>query len=148
MTGAVDVSRFWARAAAPLLVKAPENTGWGWPTAACYTLVGQSASAAVDGDLLLVGTGRYIEHAVIDGKRLEIEGIDGGSACSPSQMWGQQSGGSHLPTLRIRNVSGMSINNLSIDGAGQGTPCGQGSGDEINLDLQNVDDSRFTNLCT
>ncbi len=146
--GAVDSSRFWARGVAPLLVKAPENSGWSWPVAACYALVGPAANAAVDGDLLLVGTGRYIEHAVIDGKRLDIEGIDGGSACSPSQMWGEQSGGSHLPTLRIRNVSGMSINNLSIDGAGQGTTCGQGTGDEINLDLQNVDDSHFTNLCT
>ncbi len=147
VTGAVDTSDFWARAAAPLLVKAPNNTGWDWPVAACYTLVGQAASAAVAGDLLLVGAGRYVEHAVIDGKQLDIEGIAGGSACSPSQMWGQQSGGSHLPTLRVRNVSGMSIHNMSIDGAGQGTICGQGTGDEINLDLQNVDNSRFTNLC-
>jgi hypothetical protein len=67
--------------------------------------------------------------------------------CSSSKIDGTQSAGEHLPALQISGVSAIDVRNLTIAAAGEGTTCGQNTGDEIGLDLQDVSNSTFENLC-
>ncbi|MBP7147448.1 MAG: right-handed parallel beta-helix repeat-containing protein, partial [Acidobacteria bacterium] len=147
VVGPVDVANFIARAAAPVLVRRPTDSGWDYPVSACRASVQSAVDTAVSGDLLLVGEGQYPEHVTIAAKPLDLEGVPGGTGCSPSEIYGIQSNGSHLPALRISDVANISLANLTLRGAGHGTTCGQNTGDEIGLDLQNVSDSAFSGLC-
>ncbi len=147
VTGPVDVGDHIGFVGEPRLVRRPTNPGWSLPVAACHDALQPAIDAALPGELILVGEGRYFEHALIDAKPLWIEGVPGGSGCSPAQVDGQQANGSHVPALRIKNTAGARVRNLTIRGAGTGTVCGQAQGEEIGLDLQNVDQSEFTDLC-
>lgn len=148
VVGNVDISGFYARDKAPILVRHPTDPGWDWPRAACYQYVQQAINAAAAGDLLLIGEGNYREHVVLDGKQLDFDGFTRGGECPVAELNGTQSGGSHIPTFRIKNTSGIHMRRLTIRSAGQGTPCGQAEGEEIGLDLQNVKDSSLTDFCT
>lgn len=145
--GAVDAGGFIPRAVAPILVRRPVDTGWAVGQAACRDTIQGAVNAAVNGDLLVVGAGTYREKVTVAGKQIDIEGITDGSLCSPAVINAEQSGGSHLPALRITDVSGITVSNLTIRSAGEGTICGQNTGDEIGLDLQNVSSSTFQDLC-
>lgn len=146
VSGSLDTSNFIERGIAPVLVKRPVDFGWSSSVAACYPSIQNGVDAAVDGDLLLIGEGDYLEHVTI-AKPVDLEGLDPGTGCSPTIINGEQSGGSHLPALRISDVSGIDVRNLDIRSAGEGTTCGENTGDEIGLDLQNVSSSTFEGIC-
>ncbi len=146
ITGNIDTSAFIPTTAAPVLVKRPVDFGWPESNSPCYQTVQKGVDQANPMDLVLIGSGNYREHVTMN-KQLTLEGISGGSGCSPSVIDGTQSGGSHLPALRIHDIASVAVRDLQIRGAGEGTTCGQNSGDEIGLDLENVDDSTFERLC-
>lgn len=145
VTGLVDTANFIARATAPALVRRPQNSGWSFPQAACYERLQEAVDGAADHALLLVGEGEYFEHVTI-AKPLELEGLPAVNGCSPSILRGDQAD-SHLPTLRLDSVSGAAVRALTIRSAGQSGACGAASGEEIGLDLRNVDHSVFSQLC-
>ncbi|NJN65188.1 MAG: hypothetical protein HC882_10145, partial [Acidobacteria bacterium] len=145
--GAIDVGNFIPRSVAPILVRRPVDSGWSPSQAACRDTIQSAVNAAVNGDLLVIGKGVYREKVTVTGKTIDLEGITGGAGCSTAEIDAEQTGGSHLPALRISNVSGINVSNLTIRSAGEGTVCGQATGDEIGLDLQNVSNSNFRDLC-
>jgi len=144
--GPVDVSSFIERATAPLLVRRPMSSGWAPPLAACYDLLQDALAAALPGQMVLVGEGTYSGHFAL-AKPLEIVGVEATEGCSPSVIDGTQSGGSHLPALSLQSVSGASLSWLTIRNAGAGTACGENSGDEAGLSLEDVSLSSFSDLC-
>ncbi|HHN74011.1 MAG TPA: M6 family metalloprotease domain-containing protein, partial [Acidobacteria bacterium] len=146
VSGPLDTSNFIARDIAPVLVKRPVDFGWSESVSACREKIQNGINNAVAGDLLLVGAGEYKEHITMS-KVLDIEGLSGGAGCSPTEISGIQSSGSHLPAFRISDVAGVSLKQLTIRSTGEGTVCGQNSGEEIGLDLQNVDNSTFSDIC-
>lgn len=144
--GTVDVTGYIARATAPVLVRRPQDSGWDPSPDYCFWSVQPAVNYAAPGDLILVGAGRYFEHITVD-KPLDIEGVDGGAACSPSIIDGEQSGPPYRPGLRLSGVSGATVRQLTIRGAGKGVACGTASGEQIGLDLVGVSRSAFSNLC-
>jgi nitrous oxidase accessory protein NosD len=146
VSGNVDVGGFIDRSMEPLLVKRPVDFGWSPSVASCYDRLQPGLDAAAEGQLVLIGAGTHREHVTL-AKRVDIEGIDGGDACSPSEIDGTQSGGSHLPALQITGVDGMTVRNLTVRSAGEGTVCGENTGDEVGIDLVDVTGSSFSDLC-
>ncbi|MBP7147304.1 MAG: right-handed parallel beta-helix repeat-containing protein [Acidobacteria bacterium] len=146
VSGPIDTSLFLARADAPVLVRRPADSGWDPSPDTCYQSFGAAAAAAAPGSLLLVGEGTYYEHSTITNS-VNIEGVPGGSGCSPTIISGEQSGGTHLPALVLSGLSGIDVRNLTIRDTGLGNVCGQNTGLEIGLDLRNVSGSNFENLC-
>ncbi len=146
ISGSLDSSNFIARNIAPILARRPTDFGWSEGVSACREKIQNAINNAAYGDLIIVGEGQYREHITMD-KVLDIEGISGGGGCSPTEIDGRQSGGSHLAAMTISDVDQIMLTNLTIRSSGEGTACGSASGDEIGLDLHNVDNSNFTNLC-
>ena len=106
----------------------------------------EAVDAAAPGTTILAGTGPFYEHVVL-AKPLTIEGIPGGTGCSPSVVDGAQGSAQHAPALRATGVTGLVLRDLTLQNAAHGAPCGADSGDEIGLDLQNVQVSTISNLC-
>ncbi len=149
VSGSVDVSNFIARADEPVLVRGPVDSGWAYPNAACYDIIQNAINATAAGKLLLIGAGNPFHERLTLSKALDLEGVPSATvgACPLTDLYGDQ-GGTVKPALRITNVAGISVKNLTIHAAGENTPgCNTHSGDEIGLDLQNVDNSTFTDLC-
>lgn len=143
--GPVDASNYLARTASPILVRRPTDSGWDSSSTTCYQSIQTAVNAAAAGDLLLIGDTTFYGHITVT-KAIDMEGVDGGSGCSPSVINGEQSG-THLPALKISNVSGITVKNLTLRSAAKGVTCGTNTGDEIGLDLQNVSSSTFQKLC-
>lgn len=149
VSGSVDVSNFIARADEPVLVRGPVDSGWAYPNAACYDIIQNAINATPAGSLLLIGAGNPFHERLTLNKALNLEGVPSptAGACPLTDIYGDQ-GGTVKPALRITNVAGISVKYLTIHAAGENTPaCNTHSGDEIGLDLQNVDNSTFTDLC-
>jgi hypothetical protein len=135
-----------ARASAPLLVRAPSDSGWDPSVDSCFQSIQQAHDAGAPGDFVLVGPGVYFSRTLLT-KPLEIEGVATPGDCSPSVMSTPQDGGSHLPNFRASGVLGLVVRQLTIRDAGLGTPCGEASGDEVGLDLLDVSQSSFRDIC-
>ena len=146
VTGNVDLTNFIARSAEPVLARAASIISFSDSAAACTGTVQAGVNKAVAGDLLLIGEGNHRQHVTVD-KAIDIEGVPSGSGCSTSEINGRQSGGSNLPALKISGVSGITLKNLTIRSAGEGTACGANTGDEIGLDLFDVSNSLFEDIC-
>lgn len=148
VVGSVDSSNFIARAAEPVLVKRPIDSGWFFPLAACYDTLQGAIDANTAGKLLVVGAGQFFERVTMT-KALDLDGVPGtAGGCSPAEIYGAQGSGANRPALRVSNVSGITISNLTIKSAGENTPaCDVHSGDEIGLDFQNVSNSTVRDVC-
>lgn len=150
ITGSIDASTFIARAGEPVLVRRPVDSGWAFPAAACYDTLQGAIDANPAGSLLLIGSGSpFFERLTLD-KVMDLEGVPASTpgGCSPTDIYGAQGSGANRPALRITNVSGITLKHLWIHAAGEGTAgCNTHTGDEIGLDLQNVDNSTFQDLC-
>lgn len=146
VTGRVQVTNFLARADEPTLARGATDAGWAQPISACFSTLKDALDATAENGLVLVGAGS-LPGTVTLTRRVHLEGIDGGSDCSPSQIDGTQLPGSHVPNLRISGVNGITLTNLTIRNSGKGNPCGQATGEEIGLDLVNVSDSHFNRIC-
>ncbi|RMG43412.1 MAG: DUF11 domain-containing protein, partial [Acidobacteria bacterium] len=144
--GDIDTSNFIARSTPPVLVRWPTDSGWSDSVAACFKKIQTGVDNANPGDLVLIGDGIYKEHVNVT-KAVDLEGIDGGLGCSPTEIDGRQSGGTHDPALTISGVSGVDVRNLTIRSASRGQACGSSSGNEIGLNLENVSGSTFSRLC-
>ena len=97
-------------------------------------------------DLIILGPGLYPERLSI-GKRIEIEGVDGGANCSPTEINGIQSGGSHLPAMTVTNADGLTLRQMTVRNSGEGTVCGQNTGDEIGIDVLDTSNALFEDIC-
>ena len=146
VSGNVDTSNYIARADQPVLVRAPAFSGFDSSTAACYPRIQQATDNSAPGSFLLVGAGTYNENIVATNSVL-LEGISGGSGCSPTVINGRQSGGSHEPALRLSGTDGAGVRNFTIRAAGEGTVCGENTGEEIGLDLVNASNTTVEDVC-
>ncbi len=147
VAGDVDVSNWIARDAAPLIVHKPQDSGWNTSSASCYDRIQSAFDAAADGDLVIIQEGSYREHVSVAGKSFDFEGIDGKGSCSATVIDGTQSGGGHVPALHVEGADGITVRHLTVRNAGEGTTCGQNTGDEVGLDLLDVKNSTFRDLC-
>lgn len=145
-TGPVDYSGFIPQGKKPLMVRKANDSGWNPSADSCFQKIQAGLDYASAGDLILVGPGNYAEHLQMT-KVVGLEGVSGGSACSPTVLDGTQSPPANQPVLTISNLAGVSVRNLSIAKAGFGIPCGSTVGDQYGLNLVNVSDSTFQNLC-
>ncbi|UCF66149.1 MAG: M6 family metalloprotease domain-containing protein, partial [Acidobacteriota bacterium] len=146
VSGDVDTSNFIDRSEAPVLVRRPTLSGWSGTTASCQPTIQNGIDQAVAGDLVLIGEGIYQQKITVD-KSIDLEGISGGSGCSPTEINGLQSGGSHTPAVIVSDVAGVSMRYLTIRSTARGQACGTSTGEEIGLDLRNADSSTFSDLC-
>ncbi len=144
--GPVSLAPLVAGATAPTLARIQTEGNWDFGISACHPSMQEAVDAAAPGTTILAGTGPFYEHVVV-AKPLTIEGIPGGTGCSPSAVDGYQGSAQHAPALRATGVTGLVLRDLTLQNAAHGAPCGVDSGDEIGLDLQNVQASTISNLC-
>lgn len=145
ISGNIDSAGFITRAAEPLLVRRPQNSGWAFPQAACYERVSDAVAAAVAGDLVLIGEGEYYEHLVI-GQRIDLAGEQNPAGCPKAIIRGEQFG-TLLPALKIDGVDGIQVSDLTIRSVAQGRTCGDPNSAQVGLDLHDVSNSSFSRLC-
>jgi nitrous oxidase accessory protein NosD len=143
--GLVDTSATVVSVNPPHLVRRPENSGWEFPIAACHQRVSDAAALALPNDTMLIGSGEYYEHVVLD-KPLTLLGEANSGGCSASILRGDQSGPTR-PALTLDGVSQARLQNLTIRSAAQGLPCGSTDSEQVGLSLNNVQDSTFEQLC-
>lgn len=147
LVGTVDASEPIASSSAPILVRRPADSGWDSSPATCFHELQPAIDSAAPKSLLLVGPGVYRGGVSIE-RAVEIRGVDGGSACSPSEIDGAQQDGLHRPAVHVFGTQDVVLSNLTIRDAGKGsTPCGSSSGDEVGLALDDVRSSTFRRLC-
>ncbi len=146
VAGTVNTANFIARADEPLYIRRPFDSGWNAGAKTCYTKIQKAIDAATPDALLLVGPGNYREHVSLS-KSLEIEGVDGAGACSPSVIDATQSSGTRQPGLHIEGTSGIKLRRVTIEKAGHGVSCGQAEAGQYGLELVDVSSSLFEDLC-
>ncbi len=146
VSGLVDTSQFIPRAAAPVFARRPADSGWDPSPDSCFQQIQAALDYSAVGGLVVVGPGAYYERVTLS-KKVDIQGAPAGSGCPPSEVYGEQANGSHVPVMVVSGVTGMSMSNMTFRNASHGTPCGAASGDEIGLDLHDVSSSTFSNLC-
>ncbi len=98
-----------------------------------FTTIQAAVDAASSGDTILIGSGTYKEQVLINGKNVTLEGVgnvtvqspDSASLVASFNAFGQDK----YAVIGVENASNVTIDNITVDGLGQGNQPGAAGGD-------------------